>query len=90
MEGDIEGFPVCGLHDGQHTRALLEELKLPGHYWHRDRPMVLPVGDLEVAHFEPKEGDGIYAGDCAQLQEIDFDAVSFVLPKYDLCKEWQP
>jgi hypothetical protein len=52
--------------------------------------MVLPVGSLEVEHFEPKEGDGIYAEDCPRLHEIDFDAVSFVLPKYDLCKEWQP
>lgn len=85
---DIEAFPVCALHDTSHVRAILEDLHKPGHYWSYERPIVLPCGPLKEEHFAPIEGEGIDPETCPRLAEIDFDCHSFVLPRFDLTKEF--
>ena len=85
---EVESFPVCGLHDCQHVRAMLHNLQLPGHFWNSTGPMVLPVGSLDMEHFEPIEGDGDDVDTCPYLAEINFERHRGVLPRYDLLKEW--
>lgn len=86
----IEDFPVCALHDCKHVQAILEDLKRPGHFYRDSHPIVLPVGDLEVEHFAPISGDGKNLDECPQCAAIDFECHSFVLPRFDLTKEWSP
>jgi hypothetical protein len=47
----IDGFPVCTLHNAPQTRAIVLRFKRPGAYVFHGHPVVIPVGDLEEAHF---------------------------------------
>ena len=87
VEGYIEDFPVCSLHDARQTRGLLEKLVLPCAAWSCDRPIVYPSKImLAVEHFEPKESrSGMKAFEDPRILAIDADKLrGSVHPNYDL------
>ena len=87
----IEGFPVCALHDHNATRGIIEEFMMPGMFTGGDdRPIVLPIRDLEERDFvqrKPRDGkDAIQAYNCPKLANVPSGASSVTHRKYDLTR----
>lgn len=48
----IEDFVCCEAHCTPETRAILERLEAPGKFYYKDKPIVLPCGELLESDFE--------------------------------------
>lgn len=86
MEGYIEDFPVCGLHNARQTRQILEKLELPCCALSDDRPIVYPARiQLEEKHFEPRESrSGMRACDDPRMREVPGTPSRIIHPNFDL------
>ncbi len=89
VEGYIEDFPVCSLHEARQTRGILEQGELPCSGKSCDRPIVYRAGiALAVEHFEPKEShSGLKAFEDPYILETPSEPKGHVHPDQDLTVE---
>ena len=88
-ESSIEDFVVCSLHDSPLTRVMLEVGKAPGSFWMDERPIILPVGDLEERDFSERIAEGIYAHDDERMIDVAPGPVRMIHASYDLAAHWE-
>lgn len=89
VEGFIEDFPVCALHDARQTRGILELGELPCAGLSSGKPIVYRAGiTLAAEHFEPKESrSGMKAFDDPHMLEVPTEPSRLVHPNQDLTAE---
>lgn len=89
VEGYIEDFPVCSLHNARQTRLILEDLERPNAAWSDGKPIVYRSGTpLAEEHFTPKESrDGLCAWECPRLSEVSDKPSRSVHPDFDLTQD---
>jgi hypothetical protein len=89
VEGSIEDFPVCALHDARQTRGILCLGELPCAGWSSDRPIVYRAGiALAAEHFEPSESrSGMKAFDDPRMAEVPTEPSRILHPNQDLTAE---
>jgi hypothetical protein len=86
VEGYIEDFPVCSLHNARQTRLILERLELPCAAYMDERPIVYLAGiDLTEEHFVPKPSrEGLRAWEDPRMSEVPGTPSRKVHPDFDL------
>ena len=86
VEGFLEDFPVCALHDARQTRCILELGELPCKGMSHNRPIVYRAGiTLAAEHFEPLESRcGMKAFDDPRMLEVSTEPTNLVHPDQNL------
>ena len=89
VEGAIEDFPVCALHDARQTRGILELGELPCAGYSDSRPIVYRGGiALAAEHFEVREVvGGMKAFDDPRMLEVPREPSRNLSPNTDLTAE---